>query len=475
MRPGLEDPALAPDAPASVPRAGAELGVTNLLEGTVRRSAGRVLMEVRLMEVRGQRQIWKESFERDLDDLAEVLEAVAERVADGLGLETGSAAGPRSARLSADREAYDFYLRGREYFERRRKEDNEHAIGLFRKAVDRDPRFALALASLAEALAHRYSYDRSDESCLEEAVRTAERALAVAPDLAEAHGALATAWTFSGKISKAVDENFRALERDPNYARAMARLGQQLTFLGRLSEGLAWQKKAAALVPTDVIQDVFVGETYLDLCLDEEAAKRFTKVVELRPDLVRPRAGLLQIALVTGRQDEARRILDEMLKLAPEDGTTIWYAGFVSLLRGEDEAAEPFLDRANASAGLAMVLRRTGRAREAESILDEAIAVDLEAVRGGAEYYGSAYTLAQLFAVKGDTAAALDWLERAVSAGWRRYRWTEIDPVLRSLRGEQRYRSLVAGLRDDVNRMARLAKMAEGGTGEVSAGSPLQE
>ena len=449
-------------SPKTLPEIGRELGVATLLEGSVRRAGERVRIDARLIDTRTEARIWGESYDRRLAEIFEIQRDVARQIAASLATALAADEGRGSwERPTSDLEAYDYYLRGKEYYNRRRKQDNEQAAALFEKAVERDPAFAQAYAALADAYSQQYYYDRTAPALLASAIAMAQKALTLDPDLAEAHKALGTAYVYKGWITKAIDSLYQAVRHNPNYAVAMISLGNQLVSVGQLDEGLAWQLKGAAREPTNTSLCAFVGDTYLELADDVKAEAWYRRALELQPDLMRARGGLVQLRVVQSRLEDAQQELDQMRSLAPEDPLTRWYAGFVPLVRGDYRGAEEQLERAGNYGALALVLAKTGRAADAAELLDSLIASELGYIDAGNEHFGSPYTLAQLLAVKGEKEGSLHWLGVAVQRGLRRYRWCRLDPMFESVRDDERFDRLLASVEQEVERMRRLADAAD--------------
>jgi TolB-like protein/cytochrome c-type biogenesis protein CcmH/NrfG len=442
------------NSPKSLKAIAGELGVASILKGSVRRAGGRVGVAAQLVDARNDRPIWSETYERDLAEIFAIQADIATRIASSLSVVLSANEGKRiQQRPTADLEAYDYYLRGMDYYNRRRKQDNEQAISLFNKAVDRDPNFARAYAALGAAFAQQSYYERGTGTSLASSIAMSQKALALDPNLPEAHGALGIAYFFKGWATRAIDCYYQAIKHNPNYSKAMTNLGNALVYVGQLSEGLAWQEKGVTLEPTNIVQYAFVGDALLDLADDENAELWYRKALELQPDLMRAHAGLVQLCVLQNRPDDAWKEVERMLAVAPEDPLTVWYAGFVRLVRGEYRDAEPFLEKVGNISGLAIVYQKTGRQEDARSELDDAISAQQAYLGEGYELYPVPYTLAQLCALRGVKEAAYTWLELAIKRGFRRYRYCRIDPAMASLHGEERFERLMTQIQEDVQRM----------------------
>ncbi|MEM7352268.1 MAG: winged helix-turn-helix domain-containing protein, partial [Acidobacteriota bacterium] len=170
---------------------GRELGVASVVEGSVRRENNRVRITAQLIDVGTDTHLWVETYDRELAGIFDIQRSVADRIAAALEAEL-TAEERRELERSPTREftAHDRYLRGREHYLRYQPEANETAIGLYLRALDLDPRFALAQAALASAYALRVTNYGLGSASLEPAESAAQAALALDPDLPEAHKAL---------------------------------------------------------------------------------------------------------------------------------------------------------------------------------------------------------------------------------------------------------------------------------------------
>src|SRR5699024_9702963 len=181
-----------------------ELGVTAIVEGSVQHAGGRVRVHAQLIDAETDHHLWSESYNRKLKNIFAVQSDIAKAITRKLEAELAPEVEERMERVpTEDLVAYELFLRGREYFHRTEKEENRAGIDLLRQAIKRDPDFALARSVLAKAYAKDAWLFGASTHQADSAVAEAERAVALAPDLAEARVALGYARMVTGRFKKA--------------------------------------------------------------------------------------------------------------------------------------------------------------------------------------------------------------------------------------------------------------------------------
>src|SRR5204862_3341216 len=200
-----------------------ELGVANILEGSVQRSADQVRVNVQLIKAATDAHLWADTFDRKVTDVFAVESEIAKVIADTLQAKlSGAEQSAIAARPTENSEAHELYLKGRYFFGKRTVDDFKRAIDYFNQAIAKDPNYALAYAGLADSyvLLPEYSGQRADES-LPKARWAANKALELDSNLAEAHTSLGLLlFDFGGVLRGAKREFERAIELHPNYAAA---------------------------------------------------------------------------------------------------------------------------------------------------------------------------------------------------------------------------------------------------------------
>jgi tetratricopeptide (TPR) repeat protein len=240
-----------------------QLGVANVLEGSVRKSGKRIRITAQLIDARNGFHLWSETYDRELDDIFAVQDEIATAISDALKVKlaldiaVGEAVQPAIIK-AANTDAYEAYLRGRQLIHLRGRENLEDAVRHLERSLRLDNNFAPAHAQLA--IATSLLLDSSGtygELSLEEVRRKAiphfERALELEPNLAEAHGGLGLLAMNSGNLTSAIEYARRALELNPSYSDAMNWLHIALETLGRYEEADAILKQMLVTDPLSVV------------------------------------------------------------------------------------------------------------------------------------------------------------------------------------------------------------------------------
>jgi TolB-like protein/Tfp pilus assembly protein PilF len=450
-----------------------ELGVGTLLEGSVRRAGTRVRIVGQLIDARTEQHLWAETYDRDLADIFAIQSEVAQQIAAALKTTLTPADKERIAqRPTANIEAYDFYVQGRERYYRYRKEDNDQAIELFRKALVIDPRFALAQAGLADALSQRRGRFGGSLADEEAAGAAGRRAVELDPQLPEAHKALALTAAQRGHIREAVAENRRAVELHQGTGFVgVANLGFTLFLRGRFDEALPWLRRSLERDPTNSANlGEGMGNLYDALGEPARAEAVFHRALEMNPKLGAAYIGLIRLRLRRERRTEALALARKSLGVASDQPLVVRNAAVVELVAGDEARGRTLLDRVlpvlqeerRAPDGavetyLAWLETKAGRTAEAKKLLRAASAADHRHLDSGNDFWGVPFDLACVHAIEGDRDAAIQWLERAYEAGWRGWPQSNWSPLLDPLRGDPRFRRLMARIDADVAAMRKRA------------------
>jgi serine/threonine-protein kinase len=387
---------------------GEKLGVSTLLEGTVRKQGDRVHIVADMVNTADGIELWTRTFDRDLKDIHAVQEEIARAVAESLKL---TLLGSDSAQKSAPEnvEAHNAYLLGHFYFQRRNLEDYRKAVTYFDEAIRLNPDYALAYAERSEAWF--FIGDESSEEKKEAwaaAGSDAERAVAIDPGLAEAHAAL-------GWVRFLVEWKF--------------------------AEGLSALKRAKELSPRNPTANNLLARVIVYLGRFEEADRLARQAVELDPLSVRAHNTLACVLFFAGKLDEADAIERKMTELQPTAAGNRHWQVLVALQRGDGETAlrlahlEP--DDANRRFELAIAQYVRGDHKAADAALADLIANDRDQM---------AYQIAVVYAVRGEKNKAFDWLQVSFANHDAGTLGLFSDPLLRGLRADPRYKNLLAKL-----------------------------
>ena len=254
------------NAPTNLSSVAQQLGVANVLEGTVQRSTDQVRVSVQLIDARNDSHLWAETFDRKLNDIFAVESEIASKVADSLQAKLSGTEKNSIAKIpTSNTEAYQFYLKGRFFWNKRTAPDLRKSVDFFNQAIEKDPNYALAYAGLADAWAVLPLFGGcAPKECNQKAEAAARRAIQLDETLAEPHaslGLLLAIYYFD--CSGSLRELERAIELNPNYATAHHWIGNlPLTFVGQFDRGIGELKRALELDPLSMITNANLGQTY---------------------------------------------------------------------------------------------------------------------------------------------------------------------------------------------------------------------
>ena len=299
---------------------GRRLNVASVLEGGVRRQAGTVRIDVQLVSAVDGYQVWAQTFERQIDDIFKLQTEVACAVIAAVRPRAVAAERPQPEPATQSFDAYNLYLLGRHHFHKRNEAALRRAMDCFRKAIDRDPGYALAYSGLADAYtlgSTGYYGEIPREESIANALPAATRALELAPALAEAHASLGLIRHNQGEYARAESALERAIELNPNYTMAHVWRGLVMTSQGRYREAAAHMLDAFRLDPLSPIINANVGFDALRFGDVAEAEARFATAIEIDPAFQVPYSGMARLHAARGAPEEALRWIDQAVARAP--------------------------------------------------------------------------------------------------------------------------------------------------------------
>ena len=367
---------------------GRELDVQAVVEGTVFRSGDRVRLSAQLIRVPADQNLWAQSYEGDIrDSLAlqsKVAQAVAGQIAATLSVEEQLALGDSKA---VNPQAYEAYLKGRYYWNKRTADGLTKAIAYFRQAIAADPTDAKAYSGLADsyALAGDWEYGLlSPQEAFSESKSAATKALALDGNLSEAHTSLAFALDLYGWDWDAAEKEFkRAIELNPSYATAHQWYAWHLLERGHNDEGLFELRRAEKLDPLSLIISVDIADALCIALLYDESIQQSNKALEMDPGFSHAHFELGQALVQKGRHEEAIAEFEKAIELS----------GHLAVF----------------DANLAYAYAVSGRQKVARDI-----ARDLEARHD--QNPAADANIALIYVGLGDHDAAMSWLNKAYDA-----------------------------------------------------------
>ncbi len=407
-------------APSNLREIAQQLGVSNILEGSVQKSADQVRVNVQLINALTDAHLWADIYDRKLTDIFAVESDIAKTIAETLRARlTGTEKSAIAARPTENNEAHELYLKGRYFFGKRTADDFKRAIDYFNQAIAADPNYALAYAGIADS--YVLLPEHSNESSVEvfpKARAAADKALAIDNNLAEAHVSLGLVLSDADLNLKAAKREFeRALELNPNYAAAHYFLGiVVLAPLGQFKQAIVELKRAVELDPFSAIMNMNLGTCYFFARHYPEAIVQLRKATELDPNFLYTRVFLGHALELRGDSAGAIKEYEKVYEVEKAHGIDAQHLGLAYLahayaLQGEREKALQLLGQ------LEDLKRRNGRVL--------------------------AFGLALIHLRLGQKQQAIDWLERSyLDKETGAIGNIKVDPMLDPLRGDPRFEKL---------------------------------
>jgi len=323
-----------------------QLNVDAVLEGSIRRHEGQVRIVAELIDARSGYHLWSQAFERDAGQLWAVHEEIADAVLEHLDPAMTRPAGDAAARHARDNgAAYNEFLRGRYLLEQRTEEGLTQAIGHFQRAIALAPDYALAYSGLADAYALLAQYAAHDDPTLLDKARTAAlRAVALSPDLAEAHASLGLIDNQAGRLKEAIPHLQRAIALDPHYGPAQMWYGRNL-FLQRDFVGADRVfEQALTFDPLSAMLQLNAGLALDQLDRLPQATAHARRAIELEPKLPSAYWLLAFLNVRTGQLDEAARLFQTAIALGLTQAEALGQIAALYAQLGDCSAAGHWLE-----------------------------------------------------------------------------------------------------------------------------------
>jgi TolB-like protein/tetratricopeptide (TPR) repeat protein len=394
---------------------GKALNVTMLLEGTVQRESGKLRVTARLINIADGATLWSDMFERQATDLFKVQDEISNAIVSAVSPELGTsvALAGSSARGTDDLQAYDLYLRGRFFFQKRGEDALRSALAFFEQAAAKDPTFAKAYTGMADvyAVLPLYANVRVD-SVLPLGLRSIDKAIALDSTVPEAYASRANLLGIAWRWSEAERDYRRAMALDPNYATAHQWYGEMLLLNGRTDEAVAQLHRATELDPLAPVTFASYGLALGIAKRDVQARAAIRHALDLDSTLLVTRMMAGTVELYANRAPEAIKELEPALKLDTANAFTLGVLGYA--------------------------YGRTGRVAEARSIVRRLTAASTN-------QSSAAGAAARVYLGLADTANALTMLERAAAQHDMSFS-TEVlaEPFFDPVRHSPRFAAVVA-------------------------------
>ena len=399
--------------------AGNELGVRAVLVGRIIQRGDNLTISAELIDVRYNKLIWGEQYERKMSDLLATQREIAREIVEKLKLKVSGDEKGIAKHYTDNNEAYQLHLRGRFYWAKRTEEGMRKAIEYYQQAIAKDPNFALAYSGTADAYALMGAPDATGAMAPSEAMPKAKeaalKALSIDSTLAEPHVSLAhVLYYYDHDFVTAEREYKRALQLNPNYPTAPQWYSVYLMSLGRFDEALTQARRAHEMDPLSLPINMTLGWVQLTARQSDQAVDQLRKTIELDPTFVLAHHRLGLVYEQQGKHEEASSEFEKVVKIT--EGKAIGVAA------------------------LARSYALSGRRADAQRLLGELQQLSKER-------FVSAVSVALIFSALGDDDQAFMWLEKAVELRDGVMVRMRVDPRFDSLRSDPRFAELVKRLK----------------------------
>jgi len=366
---------------------GRKLKVSTVLEGGVRKVGNKLRITAQLVNVADGYHLWSERYDRELEDVFEIQDDISQAIVKSLRviLSEGEKRAIEKAR-TVNIQAYDYYLRGRQFFHQLRRKSLEYARQMFNRAIEIDPEYALAYAGVSDSCSLLYTYFDARDFNLRQADIASQKALALEPELAEAHVSRGIAFSLSKRFDEAEQAFEKAMRLDPKLYEAPYFYGRARMSQGRFMEAVKLLERAATLRPEDFQVPYFLGQAYNSLGMEAEHINALRRGI---------------------------RLIEERLELNPDDARACNLGAATLANLGEKERALDFAERS--------------------------LAIDSEDPM-------LLYNVACTYSVLGKHDDAITCLERAVDKGFGHKEWIEHDPDLNPIRANPRFQGIAQAM-----------------------------
>jgi TolB-like protein/Tfp pilus assembly protein PilF len=330
---------------------GRRLGVQTVLEGSVRKSGNQLRISAQLINVEDGYRLWSKRYDRELKDVFAIQDEIAHQIVRALEVELSDTEKLRLDKIATENvEAYELYLRGRQFFYRSKRRSIECALETFSHATEKDPRYALAYAGTADCYSYLYMYFDNNASNLEMARKMSQAALEIDPELAEAHSACGLAFSLSKEYAQAEKEFKAAIQLNPRQFEAYYFYARTCFVQGKLEEAVELFEKAESVKPEDLQAVSLLAFTSRSLGQREKALTAYRRTLakverhlELNPD--DSRALYLGATALSelGDREKCFQWARKACSLDPDDPYIIYgFACFYSRLGRTEDALEYF-------------------------------------------------------------------------------------------------------------------------------------
>lgn len=440
------------------------LQVTTILKGTVEQLNPGYRFKLQLIDAKENKNIWTDEYTREGTDLTQLQNDIAREIAKILDVNLTAEESIQIGKgETSSAEAYDLLFRAKSLYNEGFGDPQLFfdAAELLKKAIALDPNYALAYTLLAKTY-FQIAFDEPNGNWYDMSLEMSSKSLELEPKLAEGYSARGIVYYDLGQYTKAKNTLETALSFYPNLSDAIGNLATIDFVQGNLFEALQLQTKSSNLGPNSHLPYQNIGWIFKILGKQNEANQWFDKSLEIskNPVTYELKANSL---IEQGKKSEALKLLGN-ISLQDSAEYNLRVAGSILFYSGDYDSAFKVWDisiRRNIKVGFdkyystpinyAYLLKKKGDSLRADSLLNAAVQVKIEAMSLGSEDYYLPLDIATAYAVKGQPFEAMKYLQIAYDRGWRDYFFTEFNPAFEKLRSDNRYIKILKKIRTDID------------------------
>ncbi len=450
---------------ASIKEIGNDLGVSAILEGSIQKEGNEVRIVAQLVDVNTGKYLWAGTYDKELTKIFAIQSDVSQQIATALKTKLTPDEVTRLDKKPTDNiTAYQFYLKGREYYYRYNKEANENAVDLFKKALDLDPNYALAYAGLGDCYGQRYQKFGFTFAWNDSAIVVSKRAIAIDPGLAEGFKALGLAQFNKGLMKAGLESNKKAIKLNPNYWPAVGNTGACYELLGNLADAAVWDNKSDQLNPTGGFGYALLSRVYILLLDYQNAEKNINIAINMQPDLIPAYENYAQLHFNQGNYQQVIKDCDRILSISPEDSPALINSALAYINMGNNGKAEEYLHKLppnsflqnNANTILAYLYKKKGDINAEKDLIQKTKNSIQTRFSQGDEFSPHAVDMFAIELIEGNKTEAYRWLNKAVDLGFRDFAGLLNNPLTEEVRNEKQFKDIVQIMKDKVKEQQKL-------------------
>jgi len=333
---------------------GKKLGVNTILAGSVQKSGNKLRITAQLINVADGYHLWSKRYEKELEDIFDIQNEIAQKIVQALKIKLTTKEKSKLLQVKTQNiKAYDFYIRGRNYFNKSHQDKLILALPMFKKAIEIDENYALAYTGLADCFSEIFMYfDRTDTN-LQQALIASKKALELDPQLAEAHSARGLALSQNNQYEEAEKEFKSAIQLNPKLFNAYYRFGRMFKSLGKQLKAAEQFKMAAKIEPDNYQPLLFLTSSYKDLNMETEmleANKQTLDVLKNHLDFNPDDARALYLGagalIFANKPEEALQWTEKAISINPNEIVVLYNATCIYSLLGKIDLALDYFNKA---------------------------------------------------------------------------------------------------------------------------------